>query len=145
MIFRSNIPIPLQYSKTRLGLWTEEVFSEVWCQLRLDWKESLLSLYLSELDWVEMLTKYQFFIPARCEGCSPVSGPLSLSISLYSPSALLTIHQPSGSGIQFLGLSWDLNFTTLGGRPCPALNINLQNENNFNNPLTFDDVKIESS
>lgn len=70
--------------------------------------------------------------------------PLLTRLSLtHSARSLFTRHRDPG--IQFLGLSRDLNFTTLGGRPRPALNINLQNENNFNNPLTFDDIKIESS
>ena len=141
MIFRSNIPIPLQYSKLspdRGGLLRGLMSIEI----RLE-GVSTLSLSL-RVGLSRDAHKISVFHPSKVRGMQP-SRPVSLSISLYSPSALVTIHQPSGSGIQFLGLSRDLNFTTLGGRPWPALNINLQNENNFNNPLTFDDVKIESS
>ena len=73
-----------------------------------------------------------------------MSPPVIIHQELFTGASLslVTIHQPSeDQGIQFLGLSWDLNFTTLGGRPRPALNINLQNENHFNNLLTFDEVQ----
>ena len=81
------------------------------------------------------LKKNQFFIRARCEA-EAVSPP----VIIHHPLLLSLFSSHQDQGIQFLRLSWDLNFTTLGGRPRPALNINLQNENHFNNPLTFDDV-----